>query len=223
MPCLKRPACGRNSFACAAPHRLRAAPCARLPAIQVGYGVLQLICGLGSPGGAEAAVDPPARLAPLLHQYGLPAGPLRAAEEGVEADPGQLMKGAGGAGNWERACPCNGAAAQRCSLHPAACLPAASVAHPAAGPRCPAVAAAWQLPALKAQLEADLGPAASLRVEHLSRAWAEWHLPAAQHSYAAAEGGEEAGEGGGEADKLAAEGGDEAWIARLLERASLYD
>lgn len=208
---------------------MQAALCTRLPAAQVAYGVLQLICGLGSPGGAEAAVDPPASLAALLRQYGLRgAGQLRDAEEGPEADPGQLMKSAGGRGTGVRL-PLQ--LVTGTAGNPAACTrQCTSLLHPAcltrSLARCSAVAAAGQLPALKAQLEADLGPAASMRVEHLSRAWAEWRLPAAQRSYAAAKGGVEAGAGGGEADERAAEGGEEqleAWLARLLERAALYE
>lgn len=91
---------------------------------------------------------------------------------------------------------------------------------------------AARLLSLKAQLEADLGPAASLRVEHLSRAWAEWCLPPAQRATATGAASSEqadvvrsGGSGGGNEADETEDGGLEdgsAWFAQLLHRAALY-
>ncbi|PRW33060.1 hypothetical protein C2E21_7981 [Chlorella sorokiniana] len=54
--------------------------CTSLWDTQVAFGLLQYICGLGSPGGAGAAVEPPVGLDPLLCQYGLLPGSPRLGE-----------------------------------------------------------------------------------------------------------------------------------------------
>ena len=109
---------------------------------------------------------------------------------------------------------------------PAACF------KPTASAWCPPIAAAVErLLHLRTALEADLGPAASLRVEHLSCAWSEWYLAPAQRTSVAAgsneqEGAQRGGTGtAGGADEAEEEEGAEgttSWFSRLLARAVLY-
>lgn len=68
------------------------------PLPQVGFGLLQFICGLGALGGAGTAVEPPVGLDSLLGQYGLLAGSPRVAGGGEAAAVGSQPEETGGFG-----------------------------------------------------------------------------------------------------------------------------